>query len=238
MPIDAPMRFVVRAEDSFLNAAVDVGRAVTDRRGQPIRWLLAHASTNGVIQLRVRPVPDDDAVMPSQMGSVVNALVGGFATIEREPTRPDFFSDNALERAEELGALAGDLGAFRVTNGAVSTEVTEGTARHVRELLGPAYHAYGSIDGYIERVNLHDRKTFTVYDALTDRPTRCEFGNRVPVERIANALAHQTRVEVYGSINYRSDDHIESMLVDTLYEFPPADRLPSADDVRGILGRG
>lgn len=101
---------------------------------------------------------------------------------------------------------------------------------------GASYRSYGSIDGHIEGINLHDRKRFWVYDALTGRRVTCEFGDRIEIERIADALAKKRRVEVYGTVSYRTDDQIASMLADTLYVFPDASTLPTADDVRGILG--
>lgn len=230
------MRSVLKAGESFLVIAVEVGRVVTEQRGQPVKWLLAHAQTNGSISLRLRGVADNPRVPIARVPEVGHAVADGFVVIEREAARPQYFTDTALEKVEELAQLAPEMGSLRVANGAAATNVTSESAVHVRQLLAPAYSAYGSIDGTIDAVNLHERRQFYVYDIFDGRRIRCEFGDRIKIEDIAHALTNRLRVHVYGTVNYRSDDQIESVTADDLHVSPPLNDLPTADDVRGILG--
>jgi hypothetical protein len=200
-----------------------------------VRWLLAHATTDNVIRLRLRAVPDRDDVAASLMPQVVGAVAAGFTQIQQTATRPPFFNDTALERVADLSDLAHDLGQMRVVNGTIGTDLTQSAANNVRSLLGPSYSSIGSVEGWLQAVNLHERHTFHVYDTLHNRRIRCEFGDRIPVPRVAEALGRGSRVTVYGTVRYRSDDEVESVLADELVEFPDDADLPSAYDVRGIL---
>lgn len=55
--IDAPMRSVIRTEADFLGVVGEVGQEVAGLSSDPMKWLLAHAQTNGSISLRLRGVP-------------------------------------------------------------------------------------------------------------------------------------------------------------------------------------
>lgn len=237
LPIDSPMRSVIRAEDDFLSVIMEVSRGVTELRGEPFRWLLAHAATNGVIRLRLRAVSQNEDAVVTQLPDLANAVITGFATIERNAVRPPFFTDSALEKVRDLADLTPDIGLLRVVNGHVSTSVTSGSSEHVQEILGTRYSSVGSIEGRLEGVNLHDRRSFYVYDSLDGRRIQCEFGTRVPIEDLAKALIRRARVFVYGVVNYRSDGEIASVHADEIFVIPPDDELPTADDVRGIYGR-
>ncbi len=235
VPIDAPLRGVIDTEADFLGVVVEVGREVTETGGDPVRWLLAHARTNGVIQLRLRGVPATDRVPEVVVPQIAHAVSSGLATVEASAERPEHFTDRALELSQDIAERSAEIGPVRVTDGDVSTPITPtGVGQHVSQLLGSRYTDYGSVEGRLEGVIVHGERYFNVYDELSGRRIRCYFATRIPVRKVADALEH--RVAVYGQINYRASGDVATMLAEELIVFPSRDLLPTPDDVRGILG--
>lgn len=235
LPINSPMPAVIKAEEHFLGAIVEVGGEVA-QRPNPVRWLLQEATTNGAIRFKLAATPERPDIAQSLMPAVVAAVTSGFTQLERSADRPGFFNDTALEKVAALSELTESIGPMRVVNGTASVAVTAGAGDHVRSLLGASYSAEGSVEGFLLGVNLHDRRQFSIYDTLTNRRIRCEFGDRIPLELVAQALSRGARVTVYGTIDYRTDDEIRAVRADELVIFPPDADIPTADDVRGLLG--
>lgn len=105
-----------------------------------MRWLLARASTNGVIQMRLRGVPTTDRVPEVVVPRIVRAVSRGLAAVETTAERPDFFTDRALELSQDIAERSAEIGPVRVTDGDVSTAITPaGVGQHVSQLLGARY---------------------------------------------------------------------------------------------------
>lgn len=58
----------------------------------------------------------------------------GLSIVEREAVRPEFFSDRALELAQDIAERTSETGIVHVVNGAGRTELTPGLAAHVQEI--------------------------------------------------------------------------------------------------------
>lgn len=235
VPINAPMRGVIATERDFLDVIGDVGREVTSQRADPMRWLFAHAQTNGIIRLRLIGVPARDDVAATVAPQIVRAVVGGMVAVESEATQPEYFTEHALELAQAIAERTAETGPVRVVNGTVGTTVTpEGTGAHVRELLRERYTDLGSVEGRLEGVNVHaSDRYFNLYDELTGRSVKCYFGRRLDIEVIAGAL--ERRVVASGEVHYRASGEVNSVSVDELMVLPRDEDLPPFSDFRGIL---
>jgi len=234
VPIDAPLRLVLDTESDFLGVVGEVGREVTDLTVEPVRWLLAHAKTNGVIQMRLRGEPAVKKVPTMAVPQIVRAVTTGLATVETTAERPAYFTDRALELSQDIAERSTDMGPIRVVNGALATTLTrQGVAQHVTDLLGAKYTDYGSVEGRLEGVIVHGDRYFNVYDDLTGQRIRCYFATRLEVREVADAL--EKRVAVYGQINYRASGDVATVLAEALEVFGDPSELRSADEVRGIL---
>jgi hypothetical protein len=235
VPVDAPMRGVIVTQQDFLGIVGEVGREVAEQASDPVRWLLHHAKTNGVIQLRLRGVPATERVPQIVVPRVVHAVSEGIATVEQAAERPHFFTDRALELSQDIAERSAEIGPVRVTDGQIETTLTStGAGEHVGQLLGARSTDYGSVEGRLEGITVHGERSFNVYDDLTGRRLRCFFGSRISVREVAGAL--EKRVAVYGQINYRASGDVATVIADEFHVFPAPELLPTADDVRGILG--
>ena len=93
-----------------------------------------------------------------------------------------------------------------------------------------------AVEGRLESVTVHERRSFSVYDLLTGERTECAFGHRIQLADILGAV--ERRVRVNGAIRYRETGEIVGMVADSLQVLPGDDALPTAHDVFGILSRG
>jgi hypothetical protein len=228
-----PFEKVIAAESAFHDLLRAVAREVTSRGGNPIRWQFVDASTNGVVRFRVTPEQIAKDLAPNAPTTIVDAVASGVVNLERAPDRPQYFTDQALDQAARLVALRQDVGSLGVMNGKVGSSITDTFRQHVDSLLGIQYYEEGSIEGTLEAVNVHDRSRFSVYDVLTRRPIKCNFGDRISIDQIAGAL--KKRVMIFGRIAYRANGVPISVTADELAGFPVDDELPRAADVRGLL---
>ena len=228
-----PFEKVIAAESAFHDLLRAVAREVTSQGGNPVRWQFVDASTNGVVRFRVTPLQIGRDVALSVPRTIVDAVASGVAELEDAPERPRYFSDQALDQAARLVALRQDVGSLGVRNGRAGSSITDNFRQHVDSLLGIQYYEDGAVEGTLEAVNVHDRSRFSVYDVLTSRAIRCNFGDRIALDQIAGAL--KKRVVVFGRIAYRANGVPISVTADELSVFPADEDLPRAADVRGIL---
>ena len=228
-----PFSRVIEAEQQFSSLINDVASDVLD--GRAVVWNYVTASTDAFTSFRLTPAARGEReIAPARLHAVVDAIAGGLVELESDGGRPHFFSDTALVAASALAGLREDLGRVGVMNGSVGTELTTRLTTNVDMILGPRYEAYGSAEGRIEGLNIHDRYYFNLYDDLTGKRIRCNFAQRIPLANVRDAVAR--RVAAYGLISYRSDGQPISMRTDHIDVFPVDGDLPTISEVYGILG--
>lgn len=224
-----PLQRVIDAETYFNRLIRAVGRSVV---GSDDPWERVTAEANGVVSLRVTPVVSNDRV--EDASRIVDAVALGIAELERTAERPPHFSDEALEFARELALLSAELKQVGIRNGTVGSPVTQNIANNATALLTPEFEEYGSVEGTILGVDFHAKnRYFSLYDALDEHRIRCNFGTGVDPDDVRDALL--SRVLVTGIVSYRTAGVATAVAVEGLSPFPDEERLPSADEVRGIL---
>lgn len=223
----------LRAGNATHDLAREVGRSVADAGHDPFDWRLQGTSSNGVVTVLLDPHRGDTDVSVAAGDETVAAITSGMRLLESEPTRPDHFTDTALERARDLANLGVQLGTLALGDDRSASPVTEAVAANVGHILSPAYQDEGTIEGTLESVNLHGERYFNVYDVLSGRRIKCTFARRIPVDRITDAL--ERRVAVSGMVEHRPDGYPVRVIARGIEVFPPDDELPSYLDVHGIL---
>jgi hypothetical protein len=225
-----------RIEEIVAALIREVGGAVVDGDPDSVRWYVESITSASPIRFELRPEPATDAVAYSKMPEVVHAVAGGLAQLELHAERPPFFTDRALERAADLvDQLGRGLPAIRVGNATAPVPLTARLKANVTEVLGERrfVESFGTVEGRLETVSVHDRRYFNVYDELTGERIECHFGGDLTPSDVGRAVGR--RVAVTGLIRSRTTGEIVSVQAEDLYVFPDPENLPSADDVLGIL---
>jgi len=222
---------LLAAGESILKILREVEHGLIGRRGRdPVRWIVSGAKKSSPLELRFtgQMVNPHDPV--GLVPETVEAVVTGIRTIARRPHRPRYFTDIALEEAKALANFA----SVSLKNGtARPTPLNRKVAEHIDELIGPKITSVGTVVGRLEGLTIHGKKMLVVYEQLTGRRVECVF----PVVMLDKALAgFNKRISVYGTIHSRTTGEKISVDVEEMEIFPPDSELPTAEDVRGILG--
>jgi len=105
--------------------------------------------------------------------------------------------------------------------------------RLIAEDWRTAYSDYGVIDGRLETIQDHGKLEILVRDPVIKQKVHCLF----PETMLPKAFEYfRKRVEVSGMVHYRRNGVPTSIEVAALDRLPDDSELPTAADVRGILG--
>jgi len=216
----------------------EVGEKVAEEHRDPVRWIVSDVR-KGSIVLELTPQRSRDDVPPELPDRIADVIASGMALIEERAERPPFFSDKALEQARDLASPVGDeVRAVRIRRERPGrtperVTVTKRLAANVEEIIGGQIESFGAVEGRLEGLIVHGRRTFSVWEALTGRRVECSFGTRIPLDDVLAAFGK--RVAVRGIVRRRKTGEKVSVEANELRVFPAEDELPGLDDVQGIM---
>lgn len=219
----------------------EVGNEVGDKHRDPVKWIVSDVRRGSVV-LELTPQRTSDKVPPELPDRIADAVALGMAVIEERAERPPFFSDRALEQAKQLAAPIGDgVKAVRIRRERAGkpieqVTVTKRLAENVDELIGPKVESFGTIEGKLEGIVVHERRTFYVWETLTNRRVECMFGDRIALDDVLAAFGK--RVAARGIVRKRKTGEPLTVEANELRVFPAEDELPGLDDVQGIMREG
>jgi hypothetical protein len=193
--------------------------------GEDISW--AVKVKKGSQLVGVRPTS------PTIDGALVSRTVAeGISLLEQRVQMPRGFTEDALRGLRTIAKASENPSAPRLWAGFVSYHVSQRVANNVSELLEGKVAEYGSVSGKLETVSERNGFRFIVYDALWDHPVHCHIKEK-DIARVMEAFGR--RVEVFGQVHYRHDGRATSVEVEDFAPFPTSEKLPTLNEVRGIL---
>ena len=201
--------------------------------GHALEWHIADLRI-GSAHLGMRPHTEAPQGVESAP-PIIAAALDGLAVVEGTAERPPHFSDQALRDAQSLVNAAkrheGSLSVFG-GDGAESRQVpvSQRLVAHVDELLGAASVAFGSLEGRLEALTVHDSIAFSIYDSITNRRIRCDCSR----ETLDVAMKHfGKRVSVSGEVRFNLGE-ATSMKVDEVHPLGTGP-LPQTKDILGLF---
>jgi hypothetical protein len=227
----------VQASEAIDGILKSVDRSLSESAEPSVRWIIRSISKASPLIVEIQAEPARVEVKQVVVRRTVSAVTDGIRQLQRQrrPKRPPYFSDRALEKAKALADLGSkNVSDIRVGKGKKQVQVTSRLSANVDELIGPKYTSLGTVEGSLEALTIHGKHEFSIYDSLTARRVRCNFGERVGLDEIKRGFGG--RVAAYGTIHYRASGEPVSVDVASFDVFPAPDELPSADEVQGILG--
>ena len=227
---------LTRLVESWADFLSEIGKDVTGSHEKDVVRYVVMTASGGSFALGVRPQPGKKGVPVSMMPRIARTVVSGLQQLDHEAKRPSHFSDSALAKLRNLARLAGpEMPSLRVRNGRGQPVALSSTLlAHVEAVLIPEVRTIGTIEGVLEGLIIHGRKQFHLTDRLTGRKVTCYFGNAISWEGLRDLFGK--RMAVTGAICSRRSGERASINVSSYYVFPREDELPSADEVRGLLG--
>ncbi|MCH7626230.1 MAG: hypothetical protein IIC83_09930 [Chloroflexi bacterium] len=220
------------ALDGFSNLLGEVEREISHTSRRTLSWDITDIRFgSALVQLEALPTGQQEVELTS---SVIEATFLGLESIITDPSRPEYFNDEALEWSRRITRILGD-GISRITvsidNGSKNIHITEHLAGNVRQIL-QSMEAYGSIEGYLDVLSSRSATLhFSVRESLTNRIVRCNFDE----DLVEQALeAWRKRVIVFGRIQADNRGNPRTLWVWTMNVIKGPSDIPSIDDVEGV----
>jgi hypothetical protein len=219
-----------KALDHFIGLVKEVSISAAPTK-DPSAWLVDVYPGSVGIGLRAQ----SGAFSYEEISVIRSALLAGVRDLDAGH-RPRMFSDRAIEHSKALATIQNKRAqplTVRIWSGqSEAIPVSREIVRSAETLLAPSYEQEGTVDGRLERVSAHDKYEFVIYDTVTDRGITCYVDEPLLDQAL---LAFRKRVEVTGTIKYRSDGQPVSVRAREIVRFPDASEIPSLDQIRDLL---
>ena len=219
-----------RLTNLWSNVIQAVSTEATGRR-DALKWVLTDISFTSPLRVHAAPTLARERVDPTVLHTVSHAIVSGVRQLGEHPDRPRHFSTHALELMRKLALLSELDGKLLVSNGTGSpVAITTKIVTAVNDILGPEVESYGSVEGLLEGILTHGRRTFYVYDSLSGRQVRCFFSESTPLEALLKYFEH--RVIVSGLVRSKAfTGEPKSIEVSEIQDFEPDAALLSTTEI-------
>jgi len=170
---------------------------------------------------------------PVQSQARPRLLMRGLHSLEHGESLPEGFPPRCVEAACDLVEnLARVKAQASVALGADQERLTERTLANGRALLRTmVWQDYGSVDGALEMVNVHDTSHFYLYERHTGCRVKCSFA-RDQIEDVRRSLGRTARVR--GVVRYNRQGELLGLQVQGLEALPDPSSPPGIDDIIGI----
>jgi hypothetical protein len=232
----------------YFDIVRDVEEAIAESGGSVIVWRIVGASKNSPIALDVEAYPRVYAVnIDNRANLTVQYTALGLHSLQVTSERPPYFSEKALGKAERFfERVMNGLGLTKVDHGeglpqiVVTPEAARVAARNTIAILKPAvarpYREIGSLEGTFQRVERdgRGRPLLFIRHRLTGDTIKCVVSDeaRAKVEQhVIGEIWRGRRVEVFGTIHYRSIGRINQVDASDVIFLRDRRRLPQIEDI-------
>lgn len=229
---EIPMSTFISVAKQLADLLRELEAALTGQRN--LDWCVENLRM-GSAELAVRPSAQSQDAL-DRSGAVITSVLNGLAIVEDTARRPPHFTDQVLGQAKSLvNAAKDDTNGLAIFGGSEAKRrrvtVSRRLVSHVDELIGTASAAFGSLEGRLEAVTIHDSVAFSIYDSITNRRVVCKCDR----DALDLAIKHfGKRVSVSGEVSYNVQGEATSIKVDAIQAFQN-DPLPQAKDIRGLF---
>lgn len=207
-------------------------RVVSGRPDQHIYYKIVDLSHSSPSRVVLEPVYPVDKVLRKSLSVVPDALTSSIRVLQfgrKPPARADLAM---LESYKTLGASRNLKEMTISTSPQKVVSINQGFSERVERAIGPDIFAPGSISGRLERVNLHNTRSFDIFPPIGPPKIRCHF-EEADRAKVKNAL--DNFVTVKGRLRYKTwDKHPHAIDVKFIDIHEPDADLPMMDDLRGI----
>jgi hypothetical protein len=225
-----------------------VEEALSEDGKKEIVWRVTNVTRNSPIAFELTPYPKTFAMnIENRAQKVIASTAAGFQALINYGERPKYFSNELVARIEKvIERVTNGLSKTAVdfTNyGAESIEIDKSNVDNqissVKNFLTakPVQHKeLGTVEGSIIRVELDgfQRPVLWLKSRLDGQNIKCiAIGgalDRIGHYELAEVLSG-LRIAVYGIINYKDVEEINSVDVESVHVFPEDNELPEADKI-------
>jgi hypothetical protein len=149
---------------------------------------------------------------------------------KQPPPRADL---QALEAYRNLAApLEKKISGLKLSDSDESVDIDTAFQLAIAEIIGPDELVEGTINGTLEKLNLHNTERFDIFPPIGPKQVACDFKPSLKQEVIKSVDQY---VCVGGKLRYkRLENFPYAINVETIKALPPENELPSLFDIKGM----
>ena len=227
---DLPPEQFIAAARNFFGYVREVAKASGDEAAN-VQWTVKAKEGSTILAMDPTALSDANALerLYGRIGNTIKTLAEGIMEAET-------VGEAALNYIKNLSNMAAPRRDRPIKLNiwvqkkplAITTQIAE----TIQEDWRSDYHDFGSIEGKLEAIQDRGRLQLRVRDPLLRATVNCFL----PDEMLDEALhSFRHRVEITGVIHYRKNGTPISIEAARIKPLPNDSKLPSANDVRGIL---
>ena len=209
-----------------------VSSDISVNRKKTIDWAVSRLSMESPATIETVAEPFEGL---DKSPEVLEACLAGLQEIDKEPVWPAFYSSSMLEHAKGISSLLDSVESIWLHSDSMRADITRQVSVNADALLEGTEQALGSIEGYLEGLNLHGRSYLNIYTFYSNRAVRCYFDEDELFEKIKPLL--KKRVLAYGIIRTDRNGIPQSLNIKRIEGLPEQKDLPQAGDLK-VVGRG
>lgn len=214
-----------------VEAFYNLVRVVADDVVLGSRWIIKVREGSANVGLCHEP----ETLVKSNLKLIQTKISNGICGLEKGKEIKKWLPEKAIKHAydlahEERGQQKANVVLWI---GGKANHITHKITENATPLLNVfSYEDYGTIEGRLKIVSIHDGFSVTIYDFLRDKAVKC----LVREDLLPDVLkAFGNRVEVIGKIQYKKDGTPIVVNVNKIKEFPESKEIADFRSVRGIL---
>jgi hypothetical protein len=225
----SPEKFVTTVR-AFFGYVKEVSETLA--QGAAVEWTVEVKGGSALIG-----VAPTEYVPPEVVEAVYQKVVTGIEHVRNGDIDHSGLTEPALRHLRTLSEVSeGDKRRpveMRVWVKRKPTAMSADIGRVITEDWRTEYSDFGTVEGRLETIQ--DKGTLLIYvrDLLFNSSVRCYFDEAM-LPQVFDSF--RRRVEITGTIHYRRNGTPTSIEAASIVQLPDDADLPSADDVRGILG--
>ena len=226
----SPERFLA-AVRAFFGYVKEVENLVAPN-GDDVAWIV-HVKEGSAL-IGIEPTATTN---PNIVQTVYARVADGLKHVAAGDIDGAHLPDNALKYLRTLSdmtdAVRGEPLALRLWVNRKPVAMEPAMSQAINEDWRADYSDYGTIEGKLETIQDHGALEIRIRDAMFRQPVRCRF----PEAMLPTVFeSFRKRVEVAGVIHFRKNGAPISITVDKIERLADDSELPTAFEVRGILG--
>lgn len=224
-----PLRTFARATDNLTNLLSQVAADRPDH--VRIDWFVSDLRKGSTI-LSVEGLSSTEDVNDS-VSEVMRTTVDAMEMVERGEDIRGMLSYPAVEKLRALANVVNDGAAGMLMRGfGREVQITGTAADHARALLARRLRSFGSVEGKVETISVHEpRPYFNVFHALDGYAIKCRCDGAI-LSQVKESLG--ARIRVTGTIMRRFDGRAESVDVSDVRILRRKNLLAQVSEIRGI----
>ncbi len=186
--------------------------------------------SRGSATVMVEPVPyakEDHTI------EIVETFTEGLVSMQEEGKAPQHFERPLIESFRALAKpLSRRVAKVEIRGAKKKIRITKQLEVNIDAIIGEDITLEGSVGGYLDVINVHDKNAFFIYPVAGPTRVECYFSEEL-LETVKGGI--KRHVNARGTLRYKRNELSPYRVdVENIEIYPPEEQLPTLESLRGV----